>query len=72
MVYSDNLDGTFTNPLIWSDYPDPDIIRVGEDFYMVSSSFTDAPGIPICHTQDLINWKVIGHVYDRLPESNPA
>jgi beta-xylosidase len=72
MVHSDNLDGTFTNPLIWSDYPDPDIIRVGEDFYMVSSSFTDAPGIPICHSLDLVNWKVIGHVYDRLPESNPA
>ena len=72
MHHSDNLDGTFSNPLIWSDYPDPDIIRVGEDFYMASSSFTDAPGIPICHSRDLVNWKVIGHVYDRLPESNPA
>ena len=72
MLHSDNLDGTFTNPLIWSDYPDPDIIRVGEDFYMVSSSFTDAPGIPICHSCDLVNWKVIGHVYNRLPDSNPA
>ena len=72
MVHSDNLDGTFTNPLIWSDYPDPDIIRVGEDFYMASSSFTDAPGIPICHSRDLVNWNVIGHVYDRLPESNPS
>ena len=38
MRHSDNLDGTFTNPLIWSDYPDPDIIRVGEEFYMASSS----------------------------------
>lgn len=72
MVHSDNLDGTFTNPLIWADYPDPDIIRVGGDFYMASSSFTDAPGIPICHSRDLVNWKIIGHVYDRLPESNPA
>jgi beta-xylosidase len=72
MHYSDNLDGTFTNPLIWSDYPDPDIIRVGEDFYMVSSSFTDAPGIPICLSRDLVNWEIIGHVYQRLPEANPA
>lgn len=72
MNHSDNLDGTFTNPLIWSDYPDPDIIRVGKDFYMASSSFTDAPGIPICHSRDLVNWRVIGHVYDRLPDSNPA
>ncbi|MEI6323048.1 MAG: family 43 glycosylhydrolase [bacterium] len=72
MVHSDNFDGTFTNPLIWSDYPDPDIIRVGGDFYMASSSFTDAPGIPICHSRDLVNWKIIGYVYDCLPESNPA
>ena len=72
MRYSDNLDGTFTNPLIWSDYPDPDIIRVGEEFYMASSSFTDAPGIPICRSRDLVNWEIIGHVYQRLPEANPA
>ena len=72
MVHSDNLDGTFTNPLIWSDYPDPDIIRVGEEFYMASSSFTDAPGIPICRSRDLVNWEIIGHVYQRLPEANPA
>lgn len=72
MRHSDNLNGTFTNPLIFGDYPDPDIIRVGEDFYLVSSSFTCAPGIPVHHSRDLINWRIIGHVYDRLPESNPA
>ena len=72
MRHSDNLNGTFTNPLIFADYPDPDIIRVGADFYMVSSSFHHAPGIPICHSNDLVNWQVIGHAYERLPESNPA
>jgi beta-xylosidase len=69
---SDNADGTFTNPLIFADYPDPDIIRVGRDFYMVSSSFTCVPGIPVCHSTDLLNWTIIGHAYDRLPEENPA
>lgn len=69
--FADNLDGTFTNPVILADYPDPDIIRVGNDFYMVSSSFTTVPGIPILHSQDLINWKTIGYAYDRLPQ-NPG
>lgn len=68
----DNSDGTFTNPLIFADYPDPDIIRVGPDFYMVSSSFTSFPGIPVCHSTDLLNWTLIGHAYDRLPDENPA
>lgn len=72
MRTSDNRDGTFTNPLIFADYPDPDIIRVGSDFYMVSSSFTCVPGIPICHSTDLLNWRIIGHAYDRLPDENPA
>ncbi len=72
MRYSDNQNGTFTNPLIYGDYPDPDIIRVGGDFYLVSSSFTQVPGIPICHSRDLLNWEIIGHAYARLPEINPA
>lgn len=72
MRHSDNLNGTFTNPVIFADYPDTDIIRVGADFYMVSSSFHLAPGIPICHSRDLINWRVIGHAYELLPDSNPA
>lgn len=63
---SDNGDGTYTNPIIRADYPDPDIIRVGEDYYMVSSSFVAMPGIPICHSKDLVNWKIIGHAYDSL------
>ena len=56
----------FSNPVINADYPDPDIIRVGEDFYMVSSSFVAMPGIPICHSKDLINWRIIGHAYDSI------
>ena len=63
---SDNGDGTYTNPVIRADYPDPDIVRVGTDYYMVSSSFVAMPGIPICHSKDLINWHIIGHAYDSL------
>lgn len=66
LLSSDNGDGTFTNPIIRGDYPDTDIIRVGKDFYMISSSFACMPGIPICHSKDLINWKIIGHAYDSL------
>lgn len=60
-------DGTYTNPILYADYSDPDLVRVGEDFYMVASSFNVMPGIPILHSKDLVNWALIGHVYDRLP-----
>ena len=63
---SDNGDGTFTNPLINLDFPDPDIIRVGDDYYMASSTFTTFPGVPIAHSKDLVNWEIIGYTYDTL------
>lgn len=66
LLSSDNGDGTYTNPVVRGDYPDTDIIRVGDDFYMISSSFACMPGIPICHSKDLINWRIIGHAYDQL------
>ncbi len=59
--------GNYKNPIIYADYSDPDIIRVEEDFYMVASSFNCMPGIPILHSKDLVNWKIINHVYDSLP-----
>lgn len=62
----DNGNGTYKNPVIHADYSDPDVIRVGDDFYMISSSFNHAPGLPILHSKDLVNWKLIGHVLKRL------
>lgn len=59
--------GRYKNPVIFADYSDPDIIRVGDDFYLVASSFNTMPGIPVLHSKDLVNWEIIGHVYDRLP-----
>jgi beta-xylosidase len=60
-------DGRYRNPILFADYSDPDVIRVEDDFYMVASSFNAMPGIPVLHSKDLVNWKIIGHVYDRLP-----
>ena len=59
--------GKYKNPIIYADYSDPDVVRVGDDFYMVASSFNCMPGIPVLHSKDLVNWKIIGHVYEKLP-----
>src|SRR5438132_13376461 len=60
---ADNGDGTYKNPIIHADYSDPDAIRVGEDFYMTASSFNAVPGLPILHSKDLVNWRIINHVF---------
>ena len=48
--------GNYKNPIINADYSDPDVIRVGEDYYLTSSSFEHIPGLPILHSRDLVNW----------------
>ena len=58
---------TYTNPIIDADYSDPDVIRVGEDFVLTASSFNSVPGLPILHSKDLVNWKIIGHALESLP-----
>ena len=60
---ADNGDGTYKNPIIHADYSDPDAIRVGDDFYMTASSFNAAPGLPILHSKDLVNWRIVNHVF---------
>jgi len=64
---ADNGDGTYKNPVINADYSDPDAIRVGDDYYMISSSFNHAPALPILHSKDLVNWKLIGHALKKQP-----
>jgi len=66
---ADNGDGTYKNPIIHADYSDPDVIRVGNDFYLVSSSFENIPGLPILHSKDLVNWTIVGHA---LKQQLPA
>lgn len=61
---------TFFNPLYCADYPDPDIIRAGNDFYMVCSSFNYSPGLPVYHSKDLVHWLPVSHVFQKqIPDS---
>lgn len=66
---SDNGDGTFTNPMLWSDVPDPDVIRVGDDFYLVSTTMHLMPGAPIMHSKDLVNWEIVSYLFDKLTDT---
>lgn len=59
--------GNYKNPILHADYSDPDAIRVGEVYYMTSSSFEDIPGLPILRSYDLVNWSIIGHALKRQP-----
>lgn len=61
---------TVDNPLVWDDIPDPDVIRVGDTYYMVSTTMYYTPGVPIMKSTDLAHWELIGYVYDTL-ENNP-
>src|SRR5688500_6780295 len=63
---SDLGDGTYRHPILPADYADPDAIRVGNDFWMVSSSFSHVPGLPILHSTDLVNWRLVAHALPRL------
>lgn len=60
--------GSYRNPILYADYSDPDAIRVGGDYFMTASSFCNAPGLPLLHSKDLVNWKVVNYVIDRIPE----
>lgn len=70
MWVADRGDGTYRNPILYADYSDPDVIRVGDDFYMTASSFDAVPGLPILHSKDLVNWELIGHALQRQPPSD--
>lgn len=63
---SDQKDGTYINPVLHADYSDPDVCAAGEDFYMTASSFGCAPGLPILHSKDLVNWKYVGYALKQI------
>jgi hypothetical protein len=63
----DRGDGTYENPVLYADYSDPDVTRAGDDFFLISSSFQCTPGIPVLQSRDLVNWRIIGHVFAELP-----
>ena len=57
------------NPMLWADVPDPDVIRVGDTFYLVSTTMHLMPGAPIMKSKDLKNWETVGYVFDKLTDS---
>jgi beta-xylosidase len=71
LVSADTGETTGTNPVIWADVPDVDVIRVGNYFYMSSTSMHMMPGVPIMRSTDLVNWEIVSYVYDTL-ENNAA
>ena len=56
---ADNGNGTFTNPLFYDEFSDPDMIRVGEDFYLTGTTMHSMPGLPVMHSKDMVNWKLL-------------
>ena len=63
---SDNGNGTFTNPLFYDEFSDPDIIRVGNDFYLTGTTMHSMPGLPVLHSRDLVNWRLLTYAFERL------
>ena len=57
------------NPMLWADVPDPDVIRVGDTFYLVSTTMHLMPGAPIMKSKDLKNWETVGYIFDKLTDS---
>ncbi len=67
MHYSDQGNGRFRNPILFADYSDPDVIRVGDTYYMTASSFNYTPGLPILVSKDLVNWKLVNYALKNIP-----
>ena len=64
--------GFYRNPILYADYSDPDAIRVGDDYFMIASSFCNTPGVPLLHSKDLVNWKVVNYIWQNVPEERYA
>ena len=63
---SDNGNGTFTNPLFYDEFSDPDMIRVGDDYYLTGTTMHTMPGLPVLHSKDLVNWEFHCYAVDKL------
>ncbi|HYP06482.1 MAG TPA: family 43 glycosylhydrolase, partial [Bryobacteraceae bacterium] len=69
--WGDQGNGTYANPVMPGDFSDLDAIRVGNDYYAISSTFQYSPGIVVLHSKDLVNWRIIGHVIDDVTRIGP-
>ena len=63
---ADNVNGTFTNPLFYDEFSDPDVIRVGDDYYLAGTTMHSVPGLVILHSKDLVNWEFASYCFDRF------
>src|SRR6266540_4264107 len=61
----DNGDGTFTNPVFYDEFSDPDLIRVGDWFYLTGTTMHAMPGLPILRSKDLVNWEFVAYALDK-------
>ena len=69
--WGDHQNGTYANPVLPADYSDIDCIRVGDDYYAISSTFQFSPGVIILHSRDLVNWEILPHVVNDLNHISP-
>ena len=69
---ADNGNGTFTNPLFYDEFSDPDILRVGDDYYLAGTTMHAVPGLVILHSRDLVNWENISYCFDRFDFADDA
>jgi beta-xylosidase len=70
-LWGDTGNGNFVNPVLPADFSDIDCIRVGDDFYAISSTFQFSPGVVILHSKDLVNWTILGHAVDDVTQIGP-
>lgn len=69
---ADNGNGTYTNPLLYDEFSDPDVIRVGDDYYLAGTTMHAVPGLVILHSRDLVNWENISYCFDRFDFDDEA
>ena len=70
-AWGDQGDGTFKNPVLPGDFSDPDVIRVGSDYYFITSTFQYSPGMAVLHSRDLVNWQYLSHCVADLTQLGP-
>ena len=69
---ADNGNGTYTNPLFYDEFSDPDILRVGDDYYLAGTTMHTVPGLVVLHSRDLVNWENISYCFDRFDFEDDA
>ena len=69
---ADNGNGTYTNPLFYDEFSDPDVIRVGDDYYLAGTTMHSVPGLVILHSKDLVNWENVSYCFDRFDFDDDA